>query len=145
MSTHTPQRDAAPSNEVANREPLAGSKKVYAAGPGAIRVPFREIVLTPTKGVRGETEINPPFRVYDTSGPYTDPLVPIDLRLGLPPLRTPWIRARGEYDVTEPVRQNAPGLAMASPRRVLRGRGTVTQMHYARKGIVTPEMEFVAV
>ena len=63
MSTH---RDALPGNEVANREPLAGSKKVYVPGPGGMRIPFREIALHPTKGMRGETEINPPFRVYDT-------------------------------------------------------------------------------
>jgi phosphomethylpyrimidine synthase len=142
MSTH---RDALPGNEVANREPLAGSKKVYVPGPGGMRIPFREIALHPTKGMRGETEINPPFRVYDTSGPYTDPEASIDLRQGLPELRKPWILARGEYDVTTPVRSNAPGLAMDRPRRVLRGRGPVTQMHYARKGIVTPEMEFAAI
>jgi phosphomethylpyrimidine synthase len=142
MSTH---RDALPGNEVANREPLAGSKKVYVPGPGGMRIPFREIALHPTKGMRGETEINPPFRVYDTSGPYTDPEASIDLRQGLPELRKPWILARGEYDVTTPVRSNAPGLGMDRPRRVLRGRGPVTQMHYARKGIVTPEMEFAAI
>ncbi|MDQ6892123.1 MAG: phosphomethylpyrimidine synthase ThiC [Acidobacteriota bacterium] len=144
MSTH---REVLPGNEVANREPLAGSRKVYAAGPGGMRIPFREIALHPTKGMRGETEINPPFRVYDTSGPYTDPDAAIDLKQGLPELRMPWILARGEYDVTTPVRSNAPGLAltMARPRTVLRGRGPVTQMHYARKGIVTPEMEFAAI
>jgi phosphomethylpyrimidine synthase len=142
MSTH---RDALPSNEVANRAPIAGSRKVYAAGPEGMRIPFREIALHPTKGMRGETEINAPFRVYDTSGPYTDPDAVIDLRQGLPELRKPWILARGEYDATTPVRSNAPGLAMDRPRTVLRGRGPVTQMHYARKGIVTPEMEFAAV
>ena len=142
MSTH---RDALPSNAVANREPLVGSKKVYAAGPGGMRVPFREIALHPTRGLRGETEIHPPFRVYDTSGPYTDPAAAIDLRQGLPELRRPWILARGEYDRSAPVRVNAPDLAMARPREILRGRGAVTQMHYARKGVVTPEMEFVAI
>src|SRR5450432_2857123 len=145
MSTSTIPRDAVPSNEVANREPIVGSGKVYIAGPGGMRIPFREIRLSPTRGMRGETEINPPFRVYDTSGPYTDPEVAIDLRLGLPELRRDWILARGEYDATDPVRQNAPGLAMTRPRKVLRGRGPVTQMHYARKGVVTPEMEFVAI
>jgi phosphomethylpyrimidine synthase len=142
MSTH---REVLPGNELANREPLAGSRKVYAAGPGGMRIPFREIALHPTKGMRGETEINPPFRVYDTSGPYTDPEAAIDLKRGLPELRMPWILARGEYDVTTPVRSNAPGLGMDRSRRVLRGRGPVTQMHYARKGIVTPEMEFAAI
>ncbi|MFN2633565.1 MAG: phosphomethylpyrimidine synthase ThiC [Thermoanaerobaculia bacterium] len=141
MSTH---RDALPKNEVANRQPLAGSKKVYLSGPHEIRVPFREIALHPTRGIRGETEIHPPFRVYDTSGPYTDPAAAIDLRQGLPELRRPWILARGEYDRSAPVRANAPDLAMAKPREILRGRGPVTQMHYARRGMVTPEMEFVA-
>ncbi len=139
------RRDAIPSNEVANRLPLPGSKKVYVSGPGGMRVPFREIALHPTKGIRGETEIHPPFRVYDTSGPYTDPEAAIDLRQGLPELRRPWILARGEYDASDPVRTNAPELAMSRPRRVLRGRGSVTQMHYARKGEITPEMEYVAV
>ena len=141
----TTRREAIPSNEVANREPLAGSRKVYAAGPGGMRVPFREIALHATRGMRGETEIHPPFRVYDTSGPYTDPAAAIDLRQGLPELRRPWILARGDYDVSDPVRSNAAELSMARPRQVLRGRGPVTQMHYARKGIVTPEMEFVAI
>ncbi|MDQ2978295.1 MAG: phosphomethylpyrimidine synthase ThiC, partial [Acidobacteriota bacterium] len=141
----TTRRDTVPSNEVANREPLAGSRKVYAAGRGGMRVPFREIALHATHGMRGETEIHPPFRVYDTSGPYTDPEAAIDLRQGLPELRRPWILARGEYDVSDPVRLNAAELSMAHPRQVLRGRGPVTQMHYARKGIVTPEMEFVAI
>jgi len=138
-------RDRIPSNAIANRDPLPASKKIYAAGPHGLRVPFREIALHPTKGMRGETELNPPFRAYDTSGPYTDPDVAIDLREGLPELRKPWILARADYDTTDPIRVNAPGLAMNRPRKVLRGRRAVTQMHYARKGIVTPEMEFVAV
>ena len=138
------RRDAIPSNEIANRRPLPGSKKVYVNGPGGMRVPFREIALHPTKGLRGETEIHPPFRVYDTSGPYTEPEASIDLRQGLPELRRPWILARGEYDSSEPVRKNAPELAMSRQRRVLRGRGPVTQLHYARRGEITPEMEFVA-
>ena len=139
------RRDSLPSSEVANREPLPGSKKVYVSGPGGMRVPFREIALSPTKGMRGESELNPPFRVYDTSGPYTDPDVAIDLRAGLPELRRPWIEARGEYASTEPVRRNRPDLELERPRRVMRARGNATQMHFARKGIVTPEMEFVAV
>jgi phosphomethylpyrimidine synthase len=110
-----------------------------------MRVPMREITLHPTRGMRGETELNPPLAVYDTSGPYTDPDVEIDLRRGLPELRRAWIDARGPYDESAPTRTSAPALAMERPRRVLRGRGAVTQMHYARKGIVTPEMEFVAI
>ncbi len=143
MST---RRDSLPSNEVANRDPLPGSKKVYVSGPGGMRVPFREVALSPTRGTtaKGETEINAPLRLYDTSGPYTDPEISIDLREGLPTLRSPWILARGEYDRSEPVRRNRPGLELVRPRQVLRGRGNATQMHFARRGVVTPEMEFVA-
>ncbi len=139
------RREALPSNAVANREPLPGSRKVYVAGPHGMRVPFREIALQPTRGMRGGEERNAPMRVYDTSGPYTDPMAAIDLDRGLPELRRPWILARGEYDRSKPVRPSAPGLGMARPREVLRGRGNVTQMHYARKGMVTPEMEYIAI
>jgi phosphomethylpyrimidine synthase len=139
------RRDSLPSNRVANREPLPGSRKVYVAGPGGMRVPAREITLHPTRGMRGETELNPPLRVYDTSGPYTDPEVEIELTRGLPAMRAAWIRDRGPYDETEPSRAGDPRLAMAKPRRALRGRAPVTQMHYARRGIVTPEMEFAAI
>ena len=142
MST---RQETLPGNEVANREPLPGSKKIYVPGPQGARVPFREIALHPTRGLRGEVELNAPLRVYDTSGPYTDPEAEIDLRAGLPELRRPWILARGPYDESEPRRPNAPDLAMTRPRRVLRSRGNATQMHWARKGVVTPEMEFVAV
>ena len=142
-------RNAEPSARVANTNPLPGSRKIYVSGPHEIRVPMREISLTPTKGVAGEFEINPPVRVYDTSGPYTDPDVTIDLRKGLSELRKPWILARGEYDVQDPSYRPVPGHSdpdtpLPNRRRVLRGRGNVTQMHYARKGVVTPEMEFVA-
>jgi phosphomethylpyrimidine synthase len=137
--------EAVPSNQVASREPLPGSKKVFVPGPQGTRVPFREIALSPTRGIRGEVEINPPLRVYDTSGPYTDPEARIDLRDGLPELRQPWILARGGYDETEPRRASRPDLALTRPRRALRCRGNATQMHWARMGVVTPEMEFVAV
>jgi phosphomethylpyrimidine synthase len=137
--------EVVPSNEVARRAPLPGSKKVWLPGPQGTRIPFREIALSPTRGIRGEVEINPPLRVYDTSGPYTDPDARIDLRQGLPELRKPWILARGDYDETEPRRASRPDLAMTRPRRARRCRGNATQMHWARKGVVTPEMEFVAV
>src|SRR6266542_1288392 len=137
--------DSLPSREISNREPLPGSRKVYVSGTNGMRIPFREIALSPTKGMRGETELNTPFRVYDTSGPYTDPEVPIDLHQGLPELRRPWIEARGQYERSEPVRRNRPALALLSSRQVLRARGNATQMHFARKGVVTPEMEFVAI
>ena len=141
MST---RREARPSNAAAHREPLPGSRKVYVPGPRGMRVPAREIALNPTRGMRGETEANAPFRVYDTSGPYTDPSAEIDLERGLPELRRPWILARAEYDRVTP-RQNAPGLGLTRRREALRGRGNVTQMHYAKKGEITAEMEFVAI
>jgi phosphomethylpyrimidine synthase len=137
--------ETVPSNRVASREPLPGSRKVYVPGPQGTRVPFREIPLHPTRGLRGELELNPPPRVYDTSGPYTDPDADLDLSRGLPELRRPWILARGEHDETDPRRSGHPDLALTRPRRALRSRGNATQMHWARKGVVTPEMEFVAI
>ena len=70
------RRETLPSTSSLDRSPLPGSLKVYVPGPGGMRIPFREIGLSPTRGLRGETEMNPPFRVYDTSGPYTDPAFP---------------------------------------------------------------------
>jgi len=110
-----------------------------------MRVPAREILLHPTQGLQGKTEPNAPLRVYDPSGPYTDPEVDIDLFQGLPELRRPWIEARGSYEQSAPRRASAPHLALTRPRQVLRGRATSTQMHYARKAIITSEMEFVAI
>jgi phosphomethylpyrimidine synthase len=111
---------------------------------------MREIRPRPATGLNGQTENNAPIRIYDTSGPYTDPDAVIDLRKGLPELRKPWISARGDYEATEPSYRPIPGHSdpdtpLPERRNVLRGSGTVTQMHYAKKGIVTPEMEFVAI
>jgi phosphomethylpyrimidine synthase len=123
-------------------QPLPGSRKVYA---GALRVPMREIA-------QGGGE--PPVLVYDTSGPYTDPEARIDIRKGLPAPREPWILARGDVQTLEGPTSAYGRARLADPklaelrfdlaRRPRRGRGRVTQMHYARKGIITPEMEFVA-
>ncbi|MBT3435366.1 MAG: phosphomethylpyrimidine synthase ThiC [Nitrospinaceae bacterium] len=112
------------------------SRKVYVDGPQGVRVPMREIALS-----GGES----PLRVYDTSGPQGH-----DIKNGLPALRSEWIKARGQYDETDPSYKpipghSEPGLDMPEPRKVLKGRGNVTQMHYARKGEITTEMEFVAV
>ena len=142
-------RNAAPNVRMAHTEPLPGSRKIYVHGPGGVCVPMREIQLRPTTRLNGQTENNPPVRVYDTSGPYSDPAAIIDLRRGLPELRKPWILARGDYDLTEPRYRPIPGHSdpdtpFPAARKVLRGRGTVTQMHYAKRGIITPEMEFVA-
>ena len=130
-------------------DPLPGSRKIYVPGSGGIRVPMREIQLRPTEGLSGRVEHNLPVRVYDTSGPYTDPDAAVDLCRGLPELRNPWILARGEYVAAEPRYRPVPGQSdcdtpLPARRKVLRGHGTVTQMHFARKGIVTPEMHFVA-
>ena len=141
----SPVAEALPPRVAARPEPLPGSRKIHVDGPSGIRVPFREIALSATRDGRGEAERNPPLRVYDTSGPYTDPAASIDLTGGLPELRRPWILERGEYDRSAPRRLSAPGLAMARPREALRSRGNATQMHFARRGEITPEMEFVAI
>ena len=142
-------RNAAPNGRGLKTEPLSGSRKIYVHGPQGIRVPMREIQVHPTTRLNGQEEDNPSVRVYDTSGPYTDPDTTIDLRRGLPELRRAWILARADYNVTEPSYRPIPGHSdpdspFPARRKVLRGRGIVTQMHYARKGIITPEMEFVA-
>jgi phosphomethylpyrimidine synthase len=137
--------------------PFPASTKVYVLGklPG-VRVPMREIRLSSTRTGGFEVE-NPPVTLYDTSGPYTDPAVAIDVRRGLPPLRRPWILGRGDVEelptiTSEYGRRRAAdpelaGLRFAHVRRPLRARAgaNVTQLHYARQGIVTPEMEFVAI
>jgi len=126
------------------RHAFPASRKVYLQGSRPdLRVPAREIILTPTTGRFGSEE-NPPLRVYDTSGPYTDPAAEIDLHRGLPALRRPWILERGDVEEGPERVDDArfPGLN----RRPLRARPgrAVTQLHYARQGIITPEMEFVA-
>ncbi|WP_192035044.1 phosphomethylpyrimidine synthase ThiC [Halomonas sp. YLGW01] len=137
--------------------PLPGSRKVYVEGSRPdIRVPFREISLSPTTTSDG-VETNPPLLVYDTSGPYTDPDAEIDLRRGLNALREAWIDERNDTEWLEGPsseygrrRANDPMLAplrfdlTRTPRRAKAGRN-VTQLHYARQGIITPEMEFIAI
>ena len=142
--------------------PLPCSKKVYVEAKN-LQVGMREVSLSPTPiqgNGRQETsglEINPAVRVYDTSGPYTDPDIPIDVRSGIPRLRASWIEARADSEVLddyssefarERSREKRLGefrfQARSTPRRALAGIN-VTQMHYARKGIVTPEMEYIAI
>lgn len=143
---------------------LPASKKVYVQGSRAdIRVPFREITLTDTplgltqNGKQDGFEKNEPILVYDTSGVYTDPSVHIDLNQGLPKLRETWIAERDDTDVLDGLtsdfgkaRLNDIRTAdirfahIAKPRRAKRGKN-VTQMHYARQGIITPEMEYIAI
>ena len=122
------------------------SEKIYISGTTPeIRVPMRRISLNPTRGIKGTAaEPNPPVVVYDTSGPYSDPNVEIDIRRGLPPLRDSWIRAREGCSITESApRQSIPD--MPESRTRLRGQGNVTQLQLARAGVITPEMEFVAI
>jgi phosphomethylpyrimidine synthase len=155
---------------------LPSSRKIYVETNGNtqnnlkqnLRVPFREIALSPSKNFEGELEENPPVRVYDTSGPWSDPAVRCDVREGLPALRRDWIVSRGDVEEYEGreilpqdngyltrgaediarIKENSkleefPGLKRA-PLRAKAG-ACVTQMYYARQGIVTPEMEYVAI
>jgi phosphomethylpyrimidine synthase len=146
-------------------KPLPNSKKIYVAGKidPDVRVPFREISLAPTKTISGEIEVNEPVRVYDTSGPWGDPSVTLDPVQGLPPLRRDWILNRGDVEEidgrkVQPIDdgylsakhaafKNGNGSAPfnRADRKVLRAKnGAVTQLAYARRGIITPEMEFIA-
>jgi phosphomethylpyrimidine synthase len=130
--------------------PIRGSRKIHV---GDLRVAMREIHLEPGCG-------EPPLRVYDTSGPYTDPKANIDIQAGLPNLRRPWIEARGDvesYDARETRPEDnglsGPDRSAGVPqfpnvvKRPLRAKAgmNVSQMHYARRGIITPEMEYVAI
>ncbi len=135
-----------------SRTPFPGSRKIYVGGKTHhLHVPMREIQLSPTKTEKGLEE-NAPFCVYDTSGPYTDPSVKIDLRKGLSPIREEWILGRGDVEEVESSYKEQPAAGIevfpsASRRKPLKAKtgGNVSQMHYAKKGIVTPEMEYIAV
>ncbi len=133
------------------------SRKVYITGSRPdIQVPFREISLSDTPSSFG-AEKNPPVVVYDTSGPYTDPAIRIDIRNGLPALRAKWIEQRadteqlaglssqyGHQRKTDPLLSELRFNLTRSPRRAVAGKN-VSQMHYARQGIITPEMEYIAI
>ncbi|HKY26507.1 MAG TPA: phosphomethylpyrimidine synthase ThiC [Pyrinomonadaceae bacterium] len=145
------------------------SRRVYVNGDlSGVRVPFREIDQTPSRNFKGELEENPPVRVYDTSGPYGDPAIHCDVRKGLTSLRRDWILSRGDVEEYEgrqikPIDDGYLTFAAANQARekekgrledfpalrrtALRAKSgrCVTQMHYARKGIITPEMEFIAI
>ncbi len=143
------------------REPLSGSRKIYIESEsGDFKVPMRQIELSPTllrgEGDSAEYEENEPIRVYDTSGPFTDPAIDIDLNKGLPRSREAWIESRGDTvklanftsdftrerladDLDIETFSNKP-----KPRVAVEG-ANVTQMHYARQGIITPEMEYIAI
>src|SRR6185312_10189472 len=140
--------------------PIRGSRKIYVEGRDGVRVAMRAVDLEPSAG-------EPPVTLYDTSGPYTDPAGRIDIMAGLPELRRDWIRARGDVEevAQREVRPEDNGLRQAAQsisedtgkngrvqpfpnvrKRVLRAKpgANVTQMHYARRGIVSPEMDYVA-
>jgi phosphomethylpyrimidine synthase len=158
-----------PENQLSNEKPLPNSRRVYVGGgqPG-VRVPFREIDQNPTRNFNGTLEENSPVRVYDTSGPWGDPAVRCEISAGLPALRRHWILERGDveeyqgrdvkpiddgyltFESADQARQKEKGRLEDFPalKRVsLRAKSgsCVTQMHYARRGIITPEMEFIAI
>ncbi|MGG7055535.1 phosphomethylpyrimidine synthase ThiC [Nitrosomonas sp. ANs5] len=138
-------------------QPLPNSRKIYLQGSRSdIRVPMREISQSDTATSQG-VEKNPPIYVYDTSGPYTDPAASIDIRQGLSPVREPWIDERADTEILSGFsssysreRLNDPKLMdmrfhLKRPARRAKPGANVTQMHYARRGIITPEMEFIAI
>jgi len=139
------------------RQPYPNSKKVYIEGSRPdIRVPMREISLSDTT-LKDGVEKNPPILVYDTSGPYTDPDVTLDLQKGLPDVRTSWVEERedtafltglsSKYGNERRDDESIDHLRfehLKQPRKARVGKN-VSQMHYARQGIITPEMEYVAI
>jgi phosphomethylpyrimidine synthase len=149
-------RETAELSEAVTR-PIRGSQKIHVEGSRPdLRVPMRRIELADTPSMFG-VEKNAPFAVYDTSGPYTDPDYRVDLAAGLPALRAPWIDARADTtqlaDFTSPfTRRHALAPQLAEVRfpnipkpRVAKSGANVSQMHYARRGIVTAEMEYIAI
>ncbi|MAZ86427.1 MAG: phosphomethylpyrimidine synthase ThiC [Cellvibrionaceae bacterium] len=159
-SSNTPIQklsDTATVDEISTA-PFTGSKKIYVEGSRPdIQVPMREISLDPTLLQDGSKEENLPVRIYDTSGPYTEPEVNIDVREGLPKTRQAWILEREDTEVldnpsskyTQIREQN---ITLENLRfngshqpRVAKAGSNVTQLHYARQGIVTPEMEYIAI
>ena len=143
-------------------DPFPASQKIYVPGNihPSIRVPLRQVSQTPTRqrgGAEKDVTLNPPVTLYDTSGPYTDPSVAIDIRRGLSPIRIDWIRDRNDVEDLAQVSSRYGKLRLADHRldalrfkhlrRPMRARvgSNVSQMHYARRGVITPEMEFVAI
>ena len=134
------------------------ARKIYKQGtrPG-VRVAFREIHLNPTRTAQGEVHENAPVCVYDTSGLWTDPAHTLDVEHGLPALRADWIAERADTEVVEgrsytPLddgprqrRERDPFSGLKRETRVASRGGCVTQMYYARRGVITPEMEYVAI
>lgn len=155
------KKDKAPAGHLITCEPLPASRKIYVSGKiHPIRVAMREILLGDTihhHNGQEQVEKNPPVTIYDTSGPYTDPQVKIDLKKGLPRLREAWIKKREDTEQLSDFssaycrqRMQDPSLDalrfehIRLPLKAKPGRN-VTQMHYAKKGIITPEMEYIAI
>ena len=157
MNANSPFLSQAAHIDAAAIKPLPNSRKVYVQGSRPdLRVPMREISQADTPAGMS-AEKNPPIYVYDCSGPYTDPAAKIDIRSGLAALREGWIAERGDTETLDKLssaygqqRLDDPELAelrfnlRRAPRRAKPGRN-VTQMHYARQGIITPEMEYIAI
>jgi phosphomethylpyrimidine synthase len=153
-------KDKAPNQDVISKEPLTGSKKIYVKGKiHNIKVAMREISVTDTVhkfNGKDRVEKNDSVTVYDTSGPYTDPNIQIDLKKGLPRLREEWIVNRGDVEKTEigseygKQRMNDKSLDalrfehIQKPYKAKPGKN-VSQLHYAKQGIITPEMEYIAI
>jgi phosphomethylpyrimidine synthase len=151
-------QDIASKQENISCKPFAGSRKIYLNGElYPIKIAMREIILSPTKLVTGQSEENPPVIVYDTSGPYTDENTTIDIKKGLHRLREQWIIDRSDVERLENVssaygkqRREDASLNILrfehiqNPLRAKTGEN-VTQLHYAKKGIITPEMEYIAI
>jgi phosphomethylpyrimidine synthase len=131
------------------------SSRIYVAGEiyPNLRVPFREVRLSPTRRANGSSEPNDPVRIYDCSGPWGDPKFRGNVDLGLPALRQSWILGQGDVDEVQfpTLKSGRPGTAVRGPlpsnRKLLKATpgSVVTQLHYARQGIITPEMEFVSI
>lgn len=141
-----------------SQTPFPNSKKVYIKGElFPIEVAMREISLSNTKLSNGGTEENPPVTVYDTSGPYTDPNITIDIRKGIPRLREEWILNREDVNTLSSITSEYGKARLADEKldhlrfefrhnpKVAKEGANVTQLHYAKKGIITPEMEYVAI
>ncbi len=155
------KKEQTPNQNVLTREPLTASKKIYVKGKlHDIEVAMREIALTDTVhkfNGSNKVEKNDPVVVYDTSGPYTDPNVTIDLKKGLPRLREEWILKRGDVEqlndfTSDYCRQrladkNLDSLRFEHLKKPLKAKPgkNVSQMHYAKQGIITPEMEYIAI
>ncbi len=154
-----PKIDKIPTKDVITRTPFPKSKKIYIPGKiYDIQVPMREIAQADTiERNTGKRLSNPPITVYDTSGPYTDPEAYINVHKGLAPIREAWIKERGDVDEL-PFTTSVYGIErlndekldhlrfqhLRKPMRAKKG-ANVSQMHYAKKGIITPEMEYIAI